>query len=228
MTGRPGDTVATIILAAGSGRRFGGSKLTEELGGMPVLERVLRTAAVLPGSRMIVVVGPYRRELTPILSRHPHLLVAENPDHRSGLASSLRCGLSAARSLVPAADTALVLLGDEPSVPAEALPAVTARARTSGRPTRARYHGGPGHPVALPRASWEAIESGVHGDAGAQDVLRTLGVEDVALDHHRPQDIDHPDDLTRMRRLLDSSATAADDHSDHRRRPPPWWSGSRL
>lgn len=202
MTGFGPEAAATVILAAGSGRRFGGSKLTQPLGDTTVLEHVLQVAATLRGAHRVVVVGPYRREVDPVLDRHPGLLVVTNPDHELGLATSLRCGLAAVRELGPEVTCAVVLLGDEPGTPPAALRAVLQQASASGRPARASYRGQAGHPVALPRSTWDAVEQGSHGDAGARRVLTDLGVEDVPVDHPRPHDIDDPHDLAAVRRIL--------------------------
>src|ERR1700744_6546648 len=49
--------IAGVVLAAGAGRRFGAPKQLADLGGRPMLERVLAAIAAAPLDRAFVVLG---------------------------------------------------------------------------------------------------------------------------------------------------------------------------
>jgi molybdenum cofactor cytidylyltransferase len=109
--------ISGILLAAGAGRRFGGQKLLEDLGGKPM---VARTAAACLSSRLdeiIVVTAPDGRVAEVLRANfpgEPRLCYVANPDPERGLMSSLKTGLGSvsARSVA-----AMVIHGDMPMVP---------------------------------------------------------------------------------------------------------------
>jgi molybdenum cofactor cytidylyltransferase len=123
--------------------------------------------------------------------------VAHNPDHAAGQASSLRVGIAAAARA--GARVAVVLLADEPDVPAAAIAAV-AQAVLDGAPAaRAAYDDAVGHPVAFGWGTFTRIGE-VEGDRGARDLLGGLGAVDVPVAGRRPRDLDRPEDLDARRR----------------------------
>jgi len=95
-----------VILAAGTGSRFGGQKLLALLDGKPLIAHVVAAVAHLP----TVVVGP--PELEPHI--YPARLI-ENLAPERGMAHSLRL----AHGAIVANDGLLVLLGDMPYVTRE-------------------------------------------------------------------------------------------------------------
>src|SRR5690606_3168124 len=91
--GRP--RVVGLVLAAGSARRMGGvQKLLALVDGAPMVARVAATLAQAGLAEVLVVVGPdadaVRGALAGVRAR-----VVPNPEHASGLASSIRAGLAA-------------------------------------------------------------------------------------------------------------------------------------
>lgn len=124
--------VVGLILAAGSGRRFGGGKMRARLDGRPLVAHVLDAAHAAGLGRIVLVLG---RDATAV-RRAVHetdpaalagVLVAVNGAPERGLATSLRLGLVAATA-GPRPDGVLVLLGDQPRVRPEVIAAVIAAA----------------------------------------------------------------------------------------------------
>ena len=128
--GRSG--IAGIVLAAGTGSRFGGGKVRAPLDGRPLVAHVLASARAAGVGRLVLVLGrdaPAVREA--LLEHDPAalggVLVAVNPAPERGLASSLRIGLAAAVA-APAPAAVLVLLGDQPRVRPDVAAALLAAA----------------------------------------------------------------------------------------------------
>ena len=167
--------IAGIVLAAGAGSRFGGPKQLAELDGAPLLEHALRTMAAAPLSRTVVVLGAGAEEVLAHVDLHG---AAPVPCARwaEGQAASLACGLAQ----VEDAEAAVVVLGDQPRVSAEAVRRVLA-ARDGAPAVRATYGGAPGHPVLIESELFGPLRD-VTGDRGARNLLRSVGTREVPCD----------------------------------------------
>ena len=122
-----------VILAAGTGSRFGGQKLLALLDGKPLIAHVVAAVAHLP----TVVVGP--PELEPHI--YPARLV-ENLNPERGMAHSLRL----ANAAIDTNDALLVLLADMPWITRAIADLVIASAGDADICYRIRNNSG-GHPV---------------------------------------------------------------------------------
>lgn len=187
--------VVALVLAAGRGMRFGrGVKPAAELDGRPLVAHAV-DAAVAGGVDHVVVVAGFG---APVVERilaetHPSVTVVRNRRWRDGQAYSLRAGVEVAER-DPTVQAVLVLLADEPRVPAAAVAAVAA---TDADLARARYDDAPGHPVRLGRGVWPAAHR-LEGDEGARSLLAAGTVVEVPVPGPRPADVDTPADLTRL------------------------------
>jgi xanthine dehydrogenase accessory factor len=220
MTTVNGD-VAGLILAAGSGRRFAaeggtGPKLLADMAGRPLVAHVIGGARSAGLDPIVVVLPPGSDEPSVELRRavtaaDPDVRIVVNTAAGTGIASSVAAGLEALGTLPrdepphsePSA-ACVVLLADQPGIDLAAIDAVVAAWRRTGRPARARYDDGPGHPVALPRTVWSRIGEHLHpttgdvgADEGARRMLGDLDVVDVVIPGPAPIDIDVPNDLPR-------------------------------
>lgn len=160
--------VQGLLLAAGSGTRYGGPKALVP-GWLAHSVAVLRDGGC---DDVLVVVGAQADAVRRVLPEGVESVVAD--DWEQGMGASLRAGLAA---IDPAAatDAVLVHLVDLPDVGAD----VVDRVRTCGEPlARASYDGIPGHPVLLAREHWAGVCEAASGDRGARDYL---AVHDVAL-----------------------------------------------
>jgi CTP:molybdopterin cytidylyltransferase MocA len=190
--------IAGVVLAAGSGSRFGKSaKQLAELDGIPLLEHALRAVEAVPSiERIVVVLGARADEiLAGVDFGAAEPVVCE--DWADGQAASLRCGIRA----VAGADAAVLTLGDMPRI----TPAVIAQfadiATRYGTTARARaiYDGLPGHPVVLGREYFDQIAA-LQGDVGAREVLKAIGAYPVECSHLcSPADVDTPAALEELR-----------------------------
>jgi molybdenum cofactor cytidylyltransferase len=202
--------VAGLVLAAGRGRRFGGPKLAALLEGRPLLAHVLaaaadaRTEGLLAELVVVIPAGeaaPPEAALLRSLAEEAGAAVVANDRPEAGLARSVRLGLAAlAGSGDRGIAAVLVLLGDQPRVPPDAIRALV----TTWRRTRAallvpRYRGVPGNPVVAGREAW-AHARRLRGDAGLRAVAARHPelVSYLNLGGDNP-DVDRPADLLALR-----------------------------
>ena len=162
-------TTAGVVLAAGAGSRFGGSKLRATVEGRPIVARAV-DAARLAGLDPIVVVVPPDGALDD-LDLGPVLRVT-NPLPAEGLSSSVRLGL---RALEGAAEVtaAVILPGDQPRVRPEVIRSLVAAATAAEAPllVAPRYAGdGAPNPVLARRDTWRLADDLV-GDRGFGPLL---------------------------------------------------------
>lgn len=180
-------TVAGLVLAAGAGRRFGGPKAVVVLDGERLVDRAVRIAAAGGCRPVVVVSGAAQVDVA-------GATVVHNPDWSSGMASSLRVGLTALPESVSAA---VVVLVDTPWLGPAAVQRVVAAHRAGAHLAVATYAGERGHPVLLGRAHWDGIVRAAHGDVGARAYLagRDDVVEIDCTGTGDPADVDTADGL---------------------------------
>ena len=107
--------IAAIVLAAGRSTRMGGpNKLVAEIAGKPLVRIAAEEALASRAKPVIVVTGHQRERVEAALAGLPLKLV-HNPDFADGLATSVRTGIA---TVPPAADGAVICLGDMPQVDA--------------------------------------------------------------------------------------------------------------
>jgi len=184
-------SVAAVVLAAGRATRMGGAKLLLPVGGRPMVQRVVDASLGSKASQTIVVVGNEAEKVSEALAGRP-VTVVVNPDYAKGMSTSLRAGLSA---VDPAADGAIILLGDQPFVSAALLDALIDRfARCAKRVVRPSVDGRPGNPV-LVSATLFAELAEARGDLGGRRVIERRSGEVCMVpvdDPHELVDIDSP------------------------------------
>jgi CTP:molybdopterin cytidylyltransferase MocA len=152
--------VVGVLLAAGSGSRFGMPKVLAEQGGW-----LRRAVDALDGGGcddVVVILGAAVVEVP----RAARAVVAH--DWADGMSASLRAGLAAAAG----AHYVVLQLVDTPDVGADVVERVLAAAQSgvSGL-ARATYGGRPGHPVVIERRHVAALAETLEGDQGARAFL---------------------------------------------------------
>lgn len=202
--------VAALVLAAGRSARMGGvNKLLAEIGGRPLLARVVDALLATPARPLIVVTGHQARAVSAALGGRD-LRFVHNPEYAEGIGASIRTGV---RALEAKLDGALVCLGDLPHLCA----ASVADLLDAFAPDRISVpvHGGRrGHPVLFGRRFFDELAR-LTGDRGARGVLEAhpQAVREVAVaDAGIALDVDDPEDLASARRRasarpIGSSAT---------------------
>ncbi|WP_309606666.1 nucleotidyltransferase family protein [Phenylobacterium sp.] len=186
-----------VVLAAGSGSRFGGGKLTTAWGPGVLLEGALAAAFAAPVRSVTVVIGAEAEAVSAAARAFdPRALIVHAADHAQGMGASLRAGIA---SLPQDAAGVFVFLGDMPRAPYAVLRPMAEAVRAGALAAAPVFRGRRGNPVLLSRALFPRLLA-LTGDAGARGVLQDLG-DGLALidspDDGVLYDVDVPEDLTR-------------------------------
>jgi CTP:molybdopterin cytidylyltransferase MocA len=197
--------VLGVVLAAGGSTRMGRPKQLATLDGRPLLAHVLAAAAGAPLDRVVVALGGAAAEVLDRveLGRAEPLVV-------EGWAAGM--GHVLAATLAQAGEdweAVVVLLGDQPLVPAAAVARVVEAWRAGAGPVvTATYDGRPGHPKLFDRRLLPDLLR-LTGDTGARDLVaadpgrvRRVEVGDLGSD----ADIDVEADLERVGRLFTTTS----------------------
>jgi len=114
-------TVAAVLLAAGAGERIGRRpKCLLELGGVPLIRRMLIALSGAGVDELVVVLGHHAEQIAPVVENFP-VTVVHNPHPEDGQVSSQRLGLAA---LSGKCDAVVVALADQPLLNAQDISAV--------------------------------------------------------------------------------------------------------
>ena len=183
--------ISGIVLAAGTGSRFGGTKQLAELDGIPLVLHAV--AALREGGvdEIVVVTGHDAAAVEAVLPAE--VLAVRNPSFRDGQSTSLAAAIHA---LDERSEAAVVLMADQPGIRGIDIRALVESFRaTRARIARLRFTDGPG-PSLLSREIY-ADAGHLHGDAGARVLIASHPewVEDVPIDRPVPRDVDTPEDL---------------------------------
>ena len=184
--------VYALVLAAGLSRRYGRSKLLEELSGMPLLRHALTAAQAACRGKVVLVTGHASEDIVDAASGLADDVVL-NREYRSGIGSSIAKGVS---HLTENAAAVMIMLADQPLVTAAHIDQIIEKwSNDPDAIVATRYSGVDGPPVLFGHRYFAELCE-LEGDAGArhvlqahQDAVGTLEFEQAAID------IDTPDDL---------------------------------
>ena len=195
--------IGAIVLAAGRSTRMGPrNKLTEDLGGEPMLRRVVMATLASRARPVLVVTGHQQAEVTAALA-DLDVQYTHNPRYAEGLGTSLAAGVAA---LPAGLDGVLVALGDMPGVaPAHLDRLIAAFAPKDGRAICIATHGGKrGNPVLLAAAFFQELLT-LTGDSGARALIgqhQEVVVEVEMASEAVLVDVDTPEALETARKRL--------------------------
>ena len=194
-------SIAAIVLAAGSARRFGSDKRRHVIDGVPMLTRTLATYREVL-DRVAAVIRPGEREIAELVTA-AGCEVVEAADAAAGQSRSLAAGVNALTSgnttdHVPRPDVVpqglLIGLADMPFVKAETLRRlVDSMAENPDAVVRPRCRGRGGNPIGFPARLFDDLTR-IEGDTGAREIVGRA--EDVLLvevdDDGVLDDVDRP------------------------------------
>ena len=185
--------ISGVVLAAGTGSRFGGTKQLAIVDGKPLAQHAIDALVEAGVDEIVVVTGHDAVAVASALTLPGHARIVWNKAYREGQATSLAAALHA---LDDESEAAVVLMADQPGVTADVVRSLVARfLATRKQVVRAMYEDGPG-PSLLSREIY--AEAGhLHGDVGARVLIASHPewVEEVGIDEPAPRDVDTLDDL---------------------------------
>lgn len=185
-------TVFAVVLAAGGASRFGSTKQSALLDGVPLVRRAIDTAVEVCGNRVLAVIGHEAGTVFAAIGSAPCYVIV-NENHDEGLGTSIA---AAARACHGNTDALLLLLADQPLITPQHLRAlIETWSGADDEIVASSYTGTEGPPVLFPRGALQALES-LTGDHGAHALLhdprftlRTVSCEPAAVDIDTPADL---------------------------------------
>lgn len=185
--------IVGILLAAGSGSRFGGGKLLHPLAdGTPIGVASLRNLKqALPEVVAVVRVGD---DALRVRLEAEGVAVHLCQDAQIGMSRSFVCGVRACAD----ADGWVIALGDMPFIQPRTIRTVAQNIEGAGRIAIPAWQGRRGHPIGFGKRYREELLD-VSGDEGARTVVQRHADEVVILDCDDPgilRDIDTRADLS--------------------------------
>jgi len=184
--------ICAILLAAGSGSRFGGDKLLHPLAdATPIGVQAARNLlAAVPD--VVAVVRPGDFPLADLLEQEGcHVTFC--PHAARGMGASLAHGVAARRG----ADGWIIALADMPLIKSATIAAIMHQLTAGKSLVAPVYQGQRGHPVGLGKRFGAQLLA-LDGDAGARDIIAAHKIDLTLIECDDPgmlQDIDRREDL---------------------------------
>jgi molybdenum cofactor cytidylyltransferase len=198
-----------VILAAGESARMGEPKQLLAYRGKTLLRHTIDIAhsvarILLSASPIVVVLGARAGNLREQID-DADVIVAENPDWREGMGTSLRVGLNALLAAHPSIPAVIFLVCDQPLLTADTLGnLITTHERTGSAIVASEYGGALGVPALFARSMFPELLA-LKGDVGARQIIRAhrdqaTGVpfQDGAVDIDTPADYARLGSLTEL------------------------------
>ncbi len=107
--------ICAIVLAAGMSRRMGTQKLLLPFAGRTVIAHIVAELLCSTVDHVLVVVGYQGKSVAQKLPKQM-ITIVTNPNYKSGMLSSVRCGIQA---LPQKCNAVMVVLGDQPAISSE-------------------------------------------------------------------------------------------------------------
>jgi len=191
------DSIAGILLAAGTSSRMGSNKLLFELNGESVLRGAVQRALSGGLSPLMVVLGHQSEKAWQEIEDLPCEWVL-NPLYEQGINTSLKSGVLA---VPPEACAAMVMLADMPFVTSEMIAAMIERYRTTEAPlVISDYEGVNAPPMLYDRSLFNELKLMTGEGCGRQVVKRHRHEAEVlSWPAAALADIDVPEDYERMK-----------------------------
>jgi CTP:molybdopterin cytidylyltransferase MocA len=184
--------IASLLLAAGAGHRFGGCKQLAPVDGKPLVRHALEALAPLFSEHLYIVLGAFGEEIRPRVEDLAQVI--SHGDWRQGMGSSIARGVAEIETRGSYAGI-LIALADQPRLTTDDFLQLVERF-DGNRIVAAHYAGAPGVPAIFPAAAFADLRR-LRGDRGAKSMLvdpnrqiDTLPLPAAATDIDTEADID--------------------------------------
>lgn len=157
---------AAIILAAGSSSRLGMPKQMLTIHGKTLLQHSIDCAKEAGMKPIIVVLGARKEEIK--IDAPKEVLIVENEEWESGMASSIRTGIETLRGSFPDSESAILMVCDQPFISSSLLGKLLQKLKETGSSIIASGYGKTlGTPALFRKSHFEEL-SALKGDSGAK------------------------------------------------------------
>ena len=188
--------ICAVVLAAGLSRRMGVQKLLLPFGGKTVIAHIVDQLLASTVDEVHVIVGHQAENISAELSGRA-IFIVNNPNYKSGMLSSVRCGLA---NLPEKCRAVLVVLGDQPSVTTELIDQMIRTFATTEKSILVPlYKGKRGHPILFSSHYRDEILTH-YGDVGLRGLLHNHSDDIYELTVSNASvlcDMDYPEDYQR-------------------------------
>jgi len=188
--------ICAVVLAAGLSRRMGVQKLLLPFDGETVISNIVDQLLASTIDEVYVVVGHQAERISTELSGRA-VSIVENPNYKSGMLSSVRCGL---QNLPEKCRAVMVVLGDQPSITTGLIDKMLQSFATTEKSILVPLHKGKrGHPILFSSHYSDEIMKR-YSDVGLRGLLHSHPDDVFELDVPTSSvlfDMDYPEDYRR-------------------------------
>jgi xanthine/CO dehydrogenase XdhC/CoxF family maturation factor/CTP:molybdopterin cytidylyltransferase MocA len=188
--------ISCVILAAGKSSRMGQPKLLLRYGETTMIDTVIREALQSEANHIVIVLGSEKDNISKHIRDYP-LIITENSEFHLGMLSSVQCGF---RALPENTDAVLILLGDQPMIPASVInDVINAYRQTEKGIIIAAHNGKRGHPILFDIKYKQEVEQ-LDSDRSLHDLTRKYPDDIYETEVDTPvilRDIDTIDDYNK-------------------------------
>ncbi|WP_276363217.1 nucleotidyltransferase family protein [Daejeonella sp. H1SJ63] len=175
------ENIAIIILAAGRSSRLGSPKQLLEYRGTSLLQHSIDAATGSMASSVIIILGSDKENIEKQLNRE-QIIITENPDWESGMASSIRCGINEILNSFSKTDAAIIMVCDQPYVSSDLLNELILAHQTSGKAIIASsYDNILGTPALFHKSMFHELMA-LKGDKGARVLFNKFHDQTGSID----------------------------------------------
>ena len=190
--------ITGIILASGFSRRMEDENLLLDVGGIPMVERVIRAAqSPLIGECILI----YRCDAVKEIGERYSLKTVYNPHAAEGQSAAIKLGIACAH---PATDGFMFFVGDQPCLTQFTVNELIGTfAGKNNSVVVPLYNGSRGNPVIFPSILRETL-LGLKGDCGGRTVIEGMENNIVLVpveEGNEGEDVDTESDYEKIHRL---------------------------
>ncbi|QHT70973.1 nucleotidyltransferase family protein [Rhodocytophaga rosea] len=197
----PRSSIGLIILAAGASTRMGSPKQLLPFSGKSLIRYSVQNALASKCFPIVVVLGA-NKDLIKLELEDLPVFVAENPDWKQGMASSIHAGLEMLLTAYPGVKGGIIMLCDQPFVTTLFLNHLVDTFEKDQRHIIASYYGNDfGVPAVFPKKLFDEL-SALEGNAGAKKLIQQYSAEVIPVVFPEGLvDIDTPEDYLGLQSL---------------------------
>ena len=159
--------ISAILLAAGESKRMKGeNKLTKIIKGKPLIKHTIKNILDSNVDELIIIIGHESKKIKNIIDNNEKIKFIFNKDYKSGMASSIKIGLS---NLSNKTECFLICLSDMPMISKEIYNELIKNSKKN-KIVVPTYKNQQGNPV-LFSILMKNKNMGIKGDLGAKEIL---------------------------------------------------------